>query len=240
MQFESLDNITREALIEKGLPIHYYVQYLSYGISCLRELNWDTLNTIKTYYLPINDYNACTIPADASDILAVGHIVNGRLVPWMQDDSIARHYYIENGKKLPFPSESEQVTGVVTDGDEHLGRLFNHGAGISPYRYKLMTERNEIQLASATADRQIAAECITDGMTLDASNKIHPYAIQAIKNYQTWHYRLNNRSFGLGDRQEAENQYYNELRKLRGRLSDLTIQDIIRISREGLQATPKQ
>ena len=47
MRLSTLDEITRRGLLEDGLPIHYYFEYLTHGATCLRELSFDTLKIIN-------------------------------------------------------------------------------------------------------------------------------------------------------------------------------------------------
>lgn len=252
MKFTSLDSIVKETLLDKGYPIHYYMRFLGYAVGCLRELNWDTLTTLKSREIAVNSYNAFEIPCDYVDIVKMGDIIGGQIAPWFRDDTLTLELKKdENGETVPHQDTfgnmnvrdiTDYYPGVYTnDLGEFRGRAFNTGAGWTPYRYKIMPERNQIQLANKPQDGKIILEYITDGLTCDASNMVHPYATEAIKLWIAWKNKENNpRLHGAGDRQMAEAQYYNELRKLRARLAPWTQHDIVNMLRGSLDATINQ
>ncbi len=252
MQFNSLDSIVKEALLNKGYPIHYYTRFMVYAIGCLRELNWDTLSTIKSRSIAVNGYNAIKLPCDFVDIIKLGVITGGHIAPWLQDDSLTLEFNKnEAGEKIPHEEGfmgnmnvsdiTDYYPGVYTNSlGEYTGRAFNTGAGWTPARYKLMPSRGEIQLASMPQDGKIVLEYITDGMTCDASNMIHPYATEAIKLWIFWKHKENSKAYSGGEVQKAEDLYYNELRKTRARLSPLTKDDMISILRGSLDASINQ
>ena len=72
MKLYTLDNIVRSALADRGYPMHFYLQFLQYGIDALRMLNFDVLQSIKSVRLPVNSYKAVTLPCDFVDIVKVG------------------------------------------------------------------------------------------------------------------------------------------------------------------------
>lgn len=252
MKFNTLDKLVRETLIDKGYPMHYYVRFLNFAVGCLRELNWDTLSTIKSAEIAVNSYNAILIPCDYVDMIKLGVINGGHIAPWYQDDTLTLEYNTDaSGSKVPhedavgnFMSQTDVVDyypGVYTNEQgEFKGRAFNVGAGWSPFRYKVMPSRNEIQLATKPSDGLVVLEYITDGTTCDASNMIHPYASESIKLWIQWKHKENNRTYNISDRQKAEDQYYNELRKLRARLSPWTRQDVVNLLRGSLDASITQ
>lgn len=67
MNLTTIDQIVRRGLLENGLPIHFYSEFLYHGATCLRELNLDTLQIVNTVNLPTNDYAAADLPDDFDD-----------------------------------------------------------------------------------------------------------------------------------------------------------------------------
>ena len=74
---------------------------------------------------------------------------------------------------------------------------------------------------------------ITDGMTLTAANNVHPYAIETIKAYIFWKMKEHGRQYNMGERQMAKEEFYNQLRILKGRMNSIDVLDI----RRSLQAS---
>lgn len=240
MKLYTLDNIVRSALADRGYPLHFYLQFLQYGIDALRMLNFDVLQSIKSVRLPVNSYKAVTLPCDFVDIVKLGTETGQYVVEWGPKDSLNRlNDFDANGNKIPYGDpESESgllpndwegfwLSNFVNDKGEHKGRIFNNFPAFRN-SYKLLRERNEIQLDTAFEGQEIVLEYISDGLTVDASNAIHPYAIDAIKAYIFWKMKEHARQYNLSERRIAEDQFYNQLRLLKGRMNDMDYTTIVR------------
>jgi len=245
MRLTTLDKIVRSALSDRGYTMHWYLQFLSYAVNGLRELNFDVLQNIKSVRLPINSYKAATLPIDYVDYVRVGNEVGQYIYPWSEkDDSFNRlNKFDSQGNKisygdveatngvLPNNWEGFWYTNYINDKGEHLGRIFNNRPG---YResFVIIRERGEIQLDVSYTGNEIVMDYISDGMLLTASNAIHPYAIEAIKAYIFWKQKENGRHFNITERQLAKDEFYNQLRVLKGRMNNMDTGDIIRSVRE--------
>lgn len=62
MRQYSLDIIVKAYLSKRGLSMHYYIEALSHAVDCMRELNFDTMKTVKTVKIPVNSYGAIPLP----------------------------------------------------------------------------------------------------------------------------------------------------------------------------------
>ena len=92
----------------------------------------------------------------------------------------------------------------------------------------MLRERNEIQLDEGYEGKEIVLDYISDGLSTDASNAIHPYAAAAIEAYIIMKFKQNSRQYNLGERQMAEQEWYNQLRILRARMNNIDTNDIHR------------
>lgn len=246
MTLYTLDNVVRGALAEKGYSMHWYLQYLTYGVDALRELNFDVLQNIKSVRLPVNSYKAAILPNDYVDYVRVGNELGQYIYPWGEKrDSYNRlPKFDSQGNKVPYGDiEAENgilpnnwegfwYTNYINDKGEHLGRIFNNRPGFRE-SFVILRERNEIQLDVSTTNKEIVMDYISDGTSLDASNSIHPYAFAAIKSYIFWKHKEHNRHYNLSERQVAKDEYYNQLRILRARMNTIDVTDI----RRSLQAS---
>lgn len=240
MTLYTLDNVVRGALAEKGYSLHWYLQYLTYGVDALRELNFDVLQNIKSVRLPINSYKAATLPNDYVDYVRVGNELGQYISPWGEKrDSFNRlNKFDSQGNKVPYDNiesevsilpinwESYWASTYINDKGEHLGRVFNHRPAFRE-SFVILRERNEIQL-DVTAGKEIVMDYISDGTSLDASNSVHPYALATIKSYIFWKHKEHNRHYNLSERQIAKDEYYNQLRILRARMNTIDVTDIRR------------
>ena len=251
MTLYSIDSVVREALNDKQFPIHYYMQFLSYALSCIRELQFDVMQNIKSTQLTPSSYNTLTIPCDYVDYVRIGELEGQYFTPWAEDDNFTREYKLdENGNKVPYdPTPKVDTSGLegqvgfqnifTNEWGEDLGRQYSFANGIPSHSFKVLRERNEIHLANAPAGK-ITVEYITDGLNPDATTCIHPYAVKAVKDWIHWQYKLQTRGYSESERQKAEDQYYNSERILRGRLDPIDFDNLVRELRSGKHAAVKQ
>lgn len=246
MKVSTLDKIVRNALAERGYTVHWYINFLSYAVDALRELNMDVLKSIKSVRLPVNSYKAVTLPCDFVDYVRIGNEVGQYIYPHAEKSSSFNRLnkFDSNGNKVAY-GDIEAQNGILPnnwDGfwytlytnqfGEHLGRIFNNFNGFRE-SFVILRERNEIQLDVSYTGSTIVVDYITDGMTTDASNIIHPYAFDAIKKYIFWRHKENGRQYNLSERQIAKDEYYNALRVLRARMNNIDVNDIRRSLAKG-------
>lgn len=240
MKGYTLDKIVRQALAARGYSMHFYLQFLTYGVDALRELNFDVLQSVKSARLPVNSYKAAPIPCDYVDFIRIGNELGQYIDPWAENQGFNRlNKFDANGAKIPFPNvegNNEYIPSFV-DGTgignyansrgEMLGRVFNARPSFK-HSFLIVRERDEIQLDTDYSGLEITLDYITDGTSIDASNAIHPYAIEAIKSYIFWKMKENGRHYGIQERREAKDEFYNQLRILKGRMNSMGANDVIR------------
>lgn len=240
MKFYTLNNIVRSVLHQKQLSIHWYLQFLKYAADCHRELTFDVMKSISARRLPVTDYKAVVLPCDFVDWIKVGVEVNQKIQPLVQTSGINRLNKLdaEGNKTLFGTTDTESIVyagsswfpGLFDDYGISAGRWFGIGAGSEGDTFKFLPERNEIQLNEALDVDEIVLEYVSDGSGSDAATSIEPYAQKTIEAYIDWMYKLHSRSFNISERREAEREYYQQLRFLRARKSDLnTPEDIKRV-----------
>jgi hypothetical protein len=248
----TLDNITRSALADKGYSMHWYLQFLTYGVDSLRQLNFDVLQNVKSVRLPVNSYQAAPLPTDFVDYIRVGNEVGQYINPFGEKrDSFNRlNKFDSTGKKISY-GDIEAQNGIlpnnwegfwysnyVNDKGEHFGRIFNNVSGFRD-SFSIIRERSEIQLDVSYTGKEIVMDYISNGLTVDASNNIHAYAIDTIKSYIFWKMKEHNRHYGPAERALAKDEYYNQLRLLRARMNNIDINDIKRSLAKGYGPTIK-
>lgn len=250
MKLYTLDKVVRNALSDRGYTMHWYLQFLSYAVNGYRELTFDTLQSIKSVRLPINSYKAATLPTDYVDYVRVGNEYGQYISPFGQRrDSFNRlNKFDDNGDKisygdiqaangiLPNNWEGFWYTNYINDKGEHLGRIFNNLPGFRD-SFVILPERDEIQLDVSYTGTEIVMDYISDGTSTTASNSVHPYAIETLKAYIFWKHKEHGRQYNLSEREMAKQEYYNNLRLLRARMTGMDIIDIRRSLDSGYGAT---
>ena len=252
MKLYTLDKLVRGALMSKGYSMHWYIQFLHYGVQALRELNFDVLKNVKSVRLPVNSYKAATLPCDFVEYVRVGSEAGQFIAPFGEKrQSFNRlNKFDSNGNKISY-SDIEAANGIlpnnwegfwytnyINDKGEHLGRIFNNVNGFRD-SFVILRERSEIQLDVDFVGTEIVLDYISDGLTTTASNAIHPYAAATIEAYIFWKLREHSRAYNLGERQMAKDEYYNQLRILRARMANIDVVDIQRSLVKGYGPTIK-
>lgn len=247
MELVKIDSIVREALIQKGYPIHFYMQFLSYATSCVRELNFDVLQNIKSVQPNITSYDSFVLPSDYVDYVKLGELNGNVISPWVEDDALSREAFYVDGVRVA-PESNSQIVDVGIDGQvgiqniyinefgEDLGRRYSHADNVPSNSFKVIRERAEIILASKPSGKFVL-EYISDGLSCSSSTCVHPYAVQTIKNYIYWQHALRSEKPNV---KLLEDEYYNSERILRGRIDPLDTDEIVRTLRSSNHAAAKQ
>ena len=253
MYLVTIDSIVRSALISQGLSIHYYYQFFHYAHKCFRELLMDTLKTVQVVELTVTPGNSVKVPNDFIDWIKVGY-KRGQFVKELgQRDTLARVPNRDaNGNEISYPDIDRSVGKYAdvwsgyylfvngNDNGEHLGKIYGHGNGTMENSFKFIPERKEIRLdVSFQPGDKIILEYVGYGLTPNTTTSVTPYAQDTIENYIIWKYKSSLRTLPAVEKQLAQQEFYNSLRILRGRLNEATITDIVRASRKYYRATIK-
>ena len=82
--------------MQRGYPIHFYIQALKSASDCLRELTFDTLQNINTVKLAVSETGVAELPCDFVDHIKIG-VERGQYVkPLVQKDGLNRLQKTDN------------------------------------------------------------------------------------------------------------------------------------------------
>ena len=228
----TLHKIVTGMLLKKRLPIHFYIEFLTYCAAGLRELQFDTMGNIQTLKLPINSYGAVTVPCGMLDIIKLG-IPNGQYVrPLASRIGMNRlNNYDDNGTIIPYDADNF-FTGFCNgyavhhnENWENTGRFYgNRGNGVNTFIW--VKERNEIQINIAIQATEVILEFITDGSECDNATKVNAYAIATLEAYANWQETENKRGASEFEKSQDRKKFDHEHGLLRARLNPLTVADI--------------
>jgi hypothetical protein len=224
----TIDRIVTSVLLQKGYSIHWYLQILKYATDCLRELQFDTIGVVRTDVLPVNEYKAIVLPKGYVDFVKVG-IPNGQFVlPLGQREGLTRinNYDTHGNKILHEMLTSSAVENAYDINGRAIGKWFGYNTKSQVDSFKVLEERNEIQLDERLEIDAVLLEWISDGSESDNASKVDPYAQKCIERYVDWQLSAQNRSVGLNEAREKERLYKEAYVELRGRRNGLTIEDI--------------
>ncbi len=248
MVYTTLDIVVRRTLLENGLPIHWYSEYLFHSSTCLRELTIDTLKVINTKNLSVSYYGSVDLPDDYLDDVMLSFNDGQLLKPIPHKDSI-NPLRVHNTTTGAFETQTNVTTidtgGLffpfvgrtwywnVSDYGEPTGRVFGANGG-NPNGYKVIKERRQIQIYGASGGNVIL-QYISDGQSVDNASMVDTQAFSTFQAYINWQTSPNkNNEFSPEGR-----KYYNTKRKLKIRLNGLTLEDVKNIVRGQYTASMK-
>jgi len=252
MQYATLDSIVRRSLLEKSLPLHYYLEYILHQSAAIRELSMDTLKIINTVNLKLNSYGAVDLPGDFVDDVSVGIPVGGLVQPLVKRDTISR-LRVHNETTGVFEQYEDAANlnqsmltfyGLnlnyffywrVNDYGEPTGGYYGANGGAHQNGYKVIKERNQIQFTGAITTDNVILTYISNGQSVDNATMVDWAAHSAIQAYSDW---KSSQNAAFKDSPEART-FYNEKRLLRARLNPLTTTDIVDTLRTAYSAAIK-
>jgi hypothetical protein len=244
MLYTTIDSMVRGLLLKERKPLHFYIEYLAHACSGLTRLNTTTLKNVNSKKIPVNSYKAVSIPCDYVDFIRVGFEVGENVRPLIQDNKLNRlNNYNSTGTKVVFenvtPDGLDVLSGIVEPYDYWYSKA-GFDVSRTDWRYKIIPERNEIQLSAEFPYDYIVLDYITDGKEADAATRVDPLAVAALEKWVLWQVKLHNRTVSDGERREAERRFNDEWRLLRAAKSDLgTREDIVHAFRAGYSASYK-
>lgn len=255
MQYSCLDKIVKGVLLQKGLPMHWYLQCLLYARNALRESAFDELKIVNTVLLDVvvPGFYA-ELPPDFVDETLVAVRVGQKLRPLVPVQNLnPLHAYDSQGAITNYydlNSDSTEIvytypfgifwgTTLIDDYGENIGRLYGWGAGNEVDTYEIVRARCQIQLNENICWDKIVLQYISNGMCSDAATQVDPYAEQTITDYIFWHLKRCNRNYSMGECQYEESQYWRSRKILRARKDELNTIIMARILQRTYMAAPR-
>lgn len=242
----TINSVARAALFSMQLPIHYYVEALHYGLTCLHELNLDVLKVTKKVRLTTNAFSEVTLPVDFENIVELSAKCGQYLIPYLRNPLLTSLANLNGSTQIPFtPPANTEVEETAwgyyyhyNDYGEHLGKKFS-GKGERAGGFNVIPERGVIFLGNLTPAGTIVvleylsnyAATTTGGPITNYEYYLNSYAVDAITNYILWKMSSNTQRL---HQQNLERIYMNSLRILRARMNELTVaqvKDIINMKR---------
>jgi hypothetical protein len=248
MQWTNLDRITRAALRQSQLPIHYYMEFLGYIVDNLRELRLHTLGQVNVKTLPIGPSGSVELPCDFVDWVKI-YVPQGQFArPLIVREGISAIQKKDTGgNPIPYgvPVTSTDGAGIgivdtiISDNDEIMGRWYGLRQGEQQDTFRIIREQNRIQLhESLLSMKELPLEYISsgEGEEEDTATKIDWRAAPALENYATWQHALRTKN---PITPSLEKQYWNRVRILRAQTGDTSEEEILRIVRDAYSSSIK-
>lgn len=251
MKTKSLNIIVRDALLDSGLPLHYYTRYLHHGLRIMDELAMDfDLENVKMQELSVTSYQRAILPTDFIDVIDVSAKHGERLLPLERDRALNKIYNRDDsGNKIPYPTDTNinydaefnynLISGAnnLNTRGELVGRYY--GKQRKPLLvYDIDTTNSEIVFSNTMALEQVTLTYVTSAVSKSSANLVTPYATDVITKYIMM---MAAKAEGgtLGKFQLATQEYNNARRVFRARLNSMDYAEIIGALRRGIHGSIK-
>ncbi len=248
----NLDVIVRRGLLEAGLPIHYYLEFLLHSGTALRELTFSTLKIINVVDLPVDNTGNIKIPNDFIDDISVC-IPSGQAIKELPKQDWINPLRIHSATTGQYTTYTDLTSNnpQIWDGSfplvggfswfwnvnsfgEPTGQFYGSRGGTSS-GYAVFKEQRRIQLSENLIGTNVILLYISDGSSVDNATQIDPQAWACINAFINW-----KRSPNRDNKDSAEGRnFYNQMRTLVARLDPLTPEDIINTLHNAYTATIK-
>lgn len=257
----SLDQVVREMLIEVGESNeNKYAKYLQHGISGLREMNMDFAGFPTTVQLPVQTTDTVNLPSDYINWVRVGAVdAFGNICALGLNPNISLHQkYNSCGVPISSVTNSVNASYTVVEGDslpaaangweqysdswrngEMLGRMFGVGGGNSPNGCFTVDKTNNTLVLQDVTVQNVMLEYLSDLTLVDGHYLVHPFIVEALKCYIFWKAHSRNLRVGLGDKEQARREYFNEYRRATLRFGSASVDEWLRTLRKGVKMAPK-
>jgi hypothetical protein len=251
MKTKSLNIIVRDALLDNGLPLHYYTRYLHHALRIMDELSMDfDLGNVKMQELSVTSYQRAILPNDFIDVIDVSAKHGERLLPLERDRALNKIYNRDDsGNKIIYPTDTNinydaefnynLISGAnnLNTRGELIGRYY--GKQRKPLLvYDIDTINSEIVFSNTMALEEVTLTYLTSAVSKSSANLVTPYATDVITKYVTM---MAAKAEGgtLGKFQLATQEYNNARRVFRARLNSMDYAEIIGALRRGIHGSIK-
>lgn len=253
MLLTNLDILVRKWLLERSLPIHFYAEGLYHSAAAIMLLTQDTLQIINTANLPVDSTGNIQLPDDFDEDLSVCVPAGQALYELPKQDWITplRIHNTTTGEFMPY---NELVDDDTPEGETSFfgfpgtwayywnvdsyggftGRRFGAHGGINA-GYQVFKQRRQIQMTEGFIGSNVVLLYISDGQRADSASQVDTKATQCIKTYIDWQRSSN----ATNEHSPEALTFYNQKRRLRILLNQLTKADIINVIRQAYTATLK-
>lgn len=257
--YATLDDIVKQALIANGEEsLHKYPRYLLFAMEAAKEFNYDSSGDVKTVRLTMDDVKQIEMPVDFVDWVKVG-VQIGDMIKVMgvkdtlpilteRDSCGALKPYPSTVAANDFPDFWQGYGGYyflnyTNEWGEFTGGIYGIGGGYTDVGYfrvlRNQGERAVLQFNSDVNNTDVYIEYISNGFDPKQETVVNSYAEKAIQFYIHWRVSWHKYGAAAANTIQCRQEYYDELKKARVRISGLTTRDILEISRKYYMQAPK-
>jgi hypothetical protein len=232
MAYVTVDEIVMGVLADTDQnTTHDYLRLLHLANRGLKELTFDILGGEKVTILEVGDDLKVDLPSDYVDYTFIGVL-----------DKDYNLQPLGRSKKLPVYGDANQNFAGHSEHHYIFGGLYGLGGGQNNNGYYspiIDVENWQMVLGSIYSGQTIYMAYISDGRQEGGQNYVHPYAEEALIAWTYWKSIARKSNTNMNEKMLAKQEYYNEKRKARARLSSFTKEEALQQFRKGFKQAPK-
>ncbi len=251
-----LSDIVDEKLIEMGEGQgNKFSRFYQYGLSFLRQKNLTTIGFPKITELTMSAADTAPLPLDYLQYTRIGLCINGCIYSLGRNENLCLNPLFDScgnpiaHRTTPLNNNNidnndigfvfgTQIADNWTNG-EFMGRMFGIGSDNNSLGYYRIDKNNhQIQFSNVTQSCSVILEYIADISAANGDFDVHPFAVEACKDWMFWKYKVNT-SKPLGETAMAREDYNNSSRLMRMQFASGTIDEWIAVFQSANQQTPK-
>lgn len=252
---KKLDIIVREYMNSIGASQvdNRYARFLQFAIECVKEINREYKTApIKVKRIPVSEVNfTAALPLDYVDYLKIAVCYRGQMFALGLNDNMCPPHFDECGNivvdGIDDPNRDYAVGNSWSWGNRYnsdgfyIGKMYGlGGGGNSIGSYNVYKSQGYIAFQNFSGDYdEIILQYLGDIEDIDGEHVVDSAFSEAIKSWIYWKSIQRMRSYGLGEKKDAEQTYYNEKRKGAMNAKAFTLLEAVSAIRQGYKSSPK-
>ncbi len=233
MKTKSINIIVRDALLDNGLPLHYYTRYLHHALRITDELSMDfNLGNVKTAELDVTSYQRAILPSDYIDFIDVSAKEGEKILPLERERNLNKRYnYDTAGNKIVYPSS-------VSTNEDELIRMHYGRERVPKLIFDIDEVNQEIVFGNEMSLTKVTLTYLTSAVSRSTANVVTPYATDVITKYVQM-MAVKAEGTTLGKYQLAKQEYDNARRIFRSRMNATDFAEVLGSIRNGIVGSLK-
>ncbi len=251
---KKLDIIVREYMNSIGASQtdNRYARFLQFAIEGVKEINREFKNVIKVKRIEVSDVNfTAALPVDYIDYLKIAICHRGQMFALGLNDNMCPPHFDDCGNivvdGVDTFNQQDSINGGYWWGGQYnsdgfyIGKIYGiGGGGNSIGTYNVYKAQGYIAFQDFTHNYdEIILQYIGDVDMIDGEHVVDSAYSEAIKAWIYWKSIQRMRSYGLGEKKDAEQTYYNEKRKGAMINKAFTLLEGVNAVRQGYKSSPK-
>ncbi len=254
--YATISDIVFEVIADLGEGgTHYFDRYLNYALRGAQEWHFDSAQEVKTIVIPMNGYNAIDFPEDYVDWVKVGIQLGDKIKTFGANDQSIALYHGETDEcgnpelnaahvcDLPINVNGYGgywFSNIFNSYGENMGKQFGYGGGKNCLgAWKVNKERRQIQFDSTVTRTNVYFEYISNGFNPCGETVINQYGRNMLRTYIHWQRSVFKNGAASSESQVWKEEFDEQRRLARARVFDLSISEILELTRQNYKLSTK-